>query len=1006
MLEIWKNSKNHKTALLLFVILAVIIFLFEFLYFYKLQISIHKTIHADLELIVQNKAERINRWRLERMADGEVLTTNYNLTAAIDRFIKDPASIEEKQLIQSRMDNYVAIKNYREILLVDTLGNVRLPENSIHKKLDNVSLKYLQIALSNNKTIMGDIDKDPIDNILNIDVIAPIYENPKIRNKAVAAFIFRNVPSDFLFPILKDMSFTSKSTETLLFRKDKRDVLYLSELKFIPKAPLQFRLPLSTPGLVETKAIEGYSGSLDGMDYRKNKVLASVIQIKGSPWYLEIKIDEKEALSGYKTRSVLFTLMTVLFLITILTLFGWGLTNIQRQFLAKEIEAKSERQALLKHFEYLFKFANDIIILTDENGNIIEVNGKAEKVYGYSRTEFLKMKYEQLVASGTLDEQKQMLTIKKHREGVIYESSHVNKQGMVTSVEVSSRMITIDDKKYHQRIIRDISERKNSEIFILNQSRLFNVLSHINQAVVRVQDIQALYVEACKIAVEDGRFPLAVVVTLDEKTSLITPAAYYGAYDGYLDGVRMSVLDEPSGKGPIANALTYNKVYIINNIATDPSVALWKDEAIRRGFYSNAIFPIQVNNKAVGAFLIYSKEPNYFHKTLVTLFSDLAMDVSLGLEFIDNRNKIEQSEAIMRSFFDSSSECFIMLDMHLKVVSFNKLADEYMNNRYGSRLIEGKLISEYFPAELKATYTRDLFLALRGTAKEVVEEYKGTEKITYNEFRYAPVYINRIISGVSVTIRDITDLKQAEMAEQRHLDDLEKRVLERTKQLQLANNELESFAYSISHDLRTPLRTIEGFAEAMEEDCGDGMNPQAIDYLGRIRRATSNMTQLIEDILNLSHVTSHIINPEKINLSNLVKSIMHEYIADNPNRIFQTKIEDNITVEGDRKLLDIAFHNILDNSIKFSVFRPETIIEFGKQAKGNETIFFVKDNGEGFDMKYVDRLFAPFQRLHKKDKFPGSGIGLSIVKRIINKHNGEVWIDSNLNEGTTIFMKL
>jgi len=986
--------------------MSFIILLFEFLYFSKLQKTVVRNAHTDLELIIRNKAERIIKWRSERIADGEVLTTNYNLTAAIDRFIKNPVALEDKQLIQSRIDNYINIKKYKKILLVDTLGVIRLPENSGYSRLDSFSLAFLKQSLSVNRTMMSDINTDASNHSLYLDVIAPVYADPKIRNKPVAALVFRNVPEDNLFPILNDISFPSMSNETLLFRKDGQDILYLSNLKFVPNEPLTFRLPIETPGLIDSKAIKGFSGSLDGFDYRQVKVLASVLPIKDSPWFMEIKMDKKEALAGYKTRSVLFTLMTIFSLITFLTLFGWGITNLQRQFLAGQIKDKAERQALLKHFEYLFKFANDIIILTDEIGNIIEVNGKAEKVYGYTREEFLTMKYEQLVEAGVFDENRQMLTIKRHREGVLYESSHINKNGEITQVEVSSRMITMDDKKYHQRIIRDISERKNSEVFMLNQSRLFNVLSHINQAVVRVQDAQSLYLEACKIAVEDGKFPLAVVVTLDESTSLITPTAYYGAYDNYLDDARMSVLDEPAGKGPIANAVTLNKVYIINNIETDPSVALWKDEAIRRGFYSNAVFPIQFGGKVIGAFLIYSKEPNYFQKTLVTLFSDLVMDVSWGLEVINNRNIIAESEAIMRSFFESSSDCFIMLNTELQVITYNTLANEYMHTRYGSRLTKGKNIVDYFPAESKEEYAIGLKSALQGNHMEAIGQYNFPDKTAFYEYRYVPVIINKVIGGVSITITDITDKKQAAIAEQRYMAELENRVSERTKQLQVVNSELESFSYSISHDLRTPLRTIDGFAQALEEDCHDSLSDVASDYLTRIRKATFNMTQLIDDIMSLSHVTSHLVNLEKVNLSNIVKSRLHEYMTENPGRKIIPKIEENLFVNGDPKLLSIAFHNIIDNSIKFSGLKDETIVAFGSTLKGEEQVFYFSDNGEGFDMKYVDKLFTPFQRLHMKDRFPGSGIGLSIVKRVINKHNGSVWIESNPDQGTTVYLTL
>jgi PAS domain S-box-containing protein len=1000
----WKQ--RHVIALILFILLSSAILLFESLFFIKMSKSTIAQVQTDLELVVQSKAEQIYRWRAERIADGEVLTTNYNLTAAIDRFIKNPQALEDKKLIQSRIDNYIKVKKYRDVILVDTLGNIRLPENSSLKRLDRDCITSLNKSLSASKTMMGDINSNTTESEICVDVVSPIYINPAVRDKAVGALVFWNTPGDFIYPMLESITLPGKSTETLIFRQDDSEVQYLSELKYVSETPLSFRLPLSTPGLVDAKAIRGNVGNLRGVDYRNVKVIASIIPVKDSPWFIEAKVDEKEALAAIKTRTTLIFCMTLLSQLVVLALFGWVFAKRQSLFLTGQIKAQSEQQNLLKHFEYLFKYANDIILLKDEDDNIIEVNSKAEKVYGYTHTEFLSLKYSGLKAPNTDDEFSHSLTPRKHKEGVIYESKHISKQGKIYEVEISSRLIHMDEKIFYLRIIRDITERKNAENIILHQSRLYIILNHINQAVMRVQDKQTLYLEACRIAVEDGKLPLAVIVSLDESTSMITPTAYFGAYGGYLSNARMSVLDEPAGKGPIANAVTYDKVFVVNDIETDPGVELWRDEAIRRGFFGNAIFPIHFDKKVIGAFLVYAREKGYFSDSLVSLYTTVAMDISSGLEFISNRKKIEQSETILRSFFDSSSERFIMLDSELKIITCNKVADDFIFARFGKHLKAGEYMGDYFPPDKKEVNRKELDLALSGVSSVTVRQLDVEGKTGYYEFRYDPVYVDKHINGVSVTIDDITEKKQNDLAEQRHLLELESKVLERTQQLLNANSELESFSYSVSHDLRTPLRTIDGFAKALEEDFGSLINQQAADYLLRIRNAISHMSQLIEDILNLSRVTSQIVSWEKVNLSNIVNSRLHEYKTENPKRKIITRVEEKLTVDGDSKLLTIALHNLIDNCIKFTGCKAETVIEFGKDIINGEPVYYLRDNGEGFEMKYVDKLFTPFQRLHAKDKYPGTGVGLSVVKRIITKHNGNVRIESHPEEGTTVFIKL
>ncbi len=232
---------------------------------------------------------------------------------------------------------------------------------------------------------------------------------------------------------------------------------------------------------------------------------------------------------------------------------------------------------------------------------------------------------------------------------------------------------------------------------------------------------------------------------------------------------------------------------------------------------------------------------------------------------------------------------------------------------------------------------------------------------------------------------------------------LEEIVSERTAELLSANKELEAFSYSVSHDLRAPLRAIDGFSLALLEDYLNKLDDEGKHYLQRIRNGATEMAQLIEDLLNLSRITRRELIRGTVDISKIVKSISDKLIESESGRKVTFSITDNIRVEGDNQLLKIALENLLNNAWKFTGKKKNAKIEFGVWEKEGKTVYYIKDNGVGFDMKYADKLFSPFQRLHKKEDYPGTGIGLATVKRIISKHSGSIWAESELGKGATFF---
>jgi len=238
-------------------------------------------------------------------------------------------------------------------------------------------------------------------------------------------------------------------------------------------------------------------------------------------------------------------------------------------------------------------------------------------------------------------------------------------------------------------------------------------------------------------------------------------------------------------------------------------------------------------------------------------------------------------------------------------------------------------------------------------------------------------------------------------------DELEERVRCRTAELRAANEELELFVGAVSHDLGAPLRAIRGFTEFALDECGPALGQKGRSYLDRVHSGAKRMQDLVSDLLRLSNVKELELRLTKVDLSALARDILNNLAADSPDRTVDVEVEKGMMVRADPGLLRIALENLLGNAWKYSSKTPQAKIEVGTEAQPDKsTAYYVRDNGIGFNMKYVDRLFKPFQRLHRQDDFPGTGVGLTTVHRIIQRHGGKVWAESGAGQGATFYFTL
>lgn len=363
--------------------------------------------------------------------------------------------------------------------------------------------------------------------------------------------------------------------------------------------------------------------------------------------------------------------------------------------------------------------------------------------------------------------------------------------------------------------------------------------------------------------------------------------------------------------------------------------------------------------------------------------------------------KLRESEILLRSTLDNMMEGCQIIDREFRYAYVNAETERQLGRPKEELL--GKIYYEIFPAIIE----NPMF----GFINECMINH--TNKNFLNEFIFPDgrvgcykINIEPVPEGVLILSEDISDHKKAEAEIKALNETLEQKVIDRTNQLEAVNKELESFSYSVSHDLRAPLRGIDGFSRILQKDFTETLNDQGLDYLARIRKASQTMGQLIDDMLKLSRVTKAEMKIEKVNLSEIVTSITNEFKELSLARKAEFVIQSNIEVSGDKNLLRIALQNLISNAWKYSSKNDSTKIEFGKTIQEDSTVYFIRDNGVGFNMKYVNKLFGAFQRLHSVSEFEGTGIGLATVNRIIVKHGGSIWAEAEINKGASFYFKL
>ncbi|MDP3148791.1 MAG: PAS domain S-box protein [Ignavibacteria bacterium] len=1010
-LEIWLleeitgaiNTRSTYTLYLIFIALIVGIITSGYLYYRIYEKNYRTEIEHQLSSIALLKVDQIIQWRLERLGDAEVFYKNTEFSGLVKRYINNPNDTDAKNRILKWIGEVQSSYKYNRICIYTKNG-----DEVISTSNEKILKPYIFTArssevLNSGEIFFEDFYRDENDNRIYLTIFIPILSEKSSKN-VIGILALRIDPEQYLYPLINAWPTLSKTAETLLVRREGNEVVFLNELKFEKNTALNLRRPLTDLKLPGARAALGNNEIMEGIDYRGVPVIAYVCPIPTSPWFIVARMDLSEVYAPLRERMWFM----IILLVGLLIGSGTSVGQIWHHQRVKFYKEKSETTAALiaseTRYRRLFEAARDgILILDAETGMIVDVNPFLIQLLGFSKEQFLEKTIWEIGSLKDIVANQDNFLELQQKEFVRYEDIPLETfDGQDINVEFVSNVYVVNNKKVIQCNIRDITERKRAEEVLRKAEKTFRFLFENNPLCMWVYDLQTLSFlavndaavnkygytreEFLSMTLKDIRPPEDISLLLDDVVKERTTLQHSEGWRHKLKDGRIIIVEIAS------HTIDFEGHEAVLVVALDITERKQAEENLRK-------HSVRLNNlhRIDQAILLALDSPEEVVQTAIQHIRGLLQCQRVSVGIFD----LEKKE--VRVFAaDIDGKTIVQVGKVLTEEVYG-IIDTLRQSRMEivedmSGVTSPSVINRILQAEgVQSSINIALVSALEMYGVLNIG-WDNPRNITLEETEIAGEVANQI----TIAIEKAGLLKETK----RYAAELELRVAQRTSQLEEANKELESFSYSVSHDLRAPLRHISGFVSLLTHRFDESLPAKAKHYLESIADSTHQMGTLIDDLLQFSR-TSH---QEMLLIDLDMEEVLQEALAQIKHDIKSQNIEwvtaPLPNVHGDKTLLRLVWINLLSNAVKFTRKKEKACIEIKSYIDGDEIVFSVKDNGVGFDMMYAQKLFGVFQRLHSTEKFEGTGIGLANVRRIILKHGGRTWAEAEPDKGATFYFTL
>jgi PAS domain S-box-containing protein len=796
------------------------------------------------------------------------------------------------------------------------------------------------------------------------------------NGSAAGAVLLVLDPSKWLFPFIAHEPTGSATAETVLMRREGDRAVFLSPLRHSDAPPLTLSRPLSAAGFAAAQAVAGRAVFGRFVDYRGVPVFAATRRVAGTDWGLVAKVDVAEVLAPFHADVRAGGLLLASTYVALLAL-GFGVWRGTRAAHYKALARSEERFALLRDH------AGEAIFFLGPDGRIVDVNRRAEEVYGYSRAELLRLTVRDLRVERAHGDIAAAMATVLNTGTLETDTTHRRKDGSEFPVEVVARAATIAGSPVIVSLVRDVSVQRSATARIALLNRLYRTVSEVNQLIVREKNRDRLLAEACRIAVEQGGFRMVWIGFADFPTSAVVAAASAGVVDGYLDEVGIRFDDSPTGRGPTGTAIREGRTVTVADAECDEAFAPWRESARSRGYRSSIAVPLRIEDQVAGAFNVYADRAGVFVGDVVGLVEELADDIGFALEALLHEEALRESEERYRLLADNATD-FIYLwrlapDPGFEYVSPAALeltgydaqeliADPELYPRIASKA-DRVLVRRVLGGDVDPNQVLSIRLPRRDGRAVWTEQRHAL--VRDREGR--PVAVEGIV-------RDVTGQRLAE-----------EQLLQAQKMEGVGR-----LAAGVAHDFNNLLQALMGVVQLVRlgRDRPDELRQVVEELEAHVKRGAQLTRQLL---LFSRHEAA---KREKIDLNDAVRSsaeMLRRLVKE--NIAFSTRlVGEPLPVDADRGQLEQVLVNLVVNAS--DAMPAGGTLEVATGRDGEDWVWFaVADSGSGIPEAARLQIFEPF--FTTKGRGKGTGLGLSVVHGIVTQHGGRIDVESEVGRGAT-----